>query len=92
MLPVAGAPQPLRPLLAARRGAPCMVTAAMGNGNGSLPMPNGQPIVGPSGPELTLTREPEPMSAEVAAIVQEQGLDWETSGLKYLTNEARVRT
>lgn len=34
--------------------------------------------------------EPEPVSPEVQAIIDEQGLDYETSGLQYLTNEARV--
>ena len=34
--------------------------------------------------------EPEPVSPEVQAIVDEQGLDYEASGLQYLTNEARV--
>lgn len=34
--------------------------------------------------------EPEPVSPEIQAIIDEQGLDYETSGLKYLTNEARV--
>lgn len=34
--------------------------------------------------------EPEPVSPEVQAIIDEQGLDYEASGLKYLTNEARV--
>lgn len=34
--------------------------------------------------------EPEPVSPEVQAIINEQGLDYETSGLQYLTNEARV--
>lgn len=36
--------------------------------------------------------EPKPVSPEVQAIIDEQGLDYETSGLKYLTNEARVST
>ena len=36
--------------------------------------------------------EPKPVSPEVQAILDEQGLDYETSGLKYLTNEARVST
>ncbi|KAL3141562.1 hypothetical protein ABBQ32_004808 [Trebouxia sp. C0010 RCD-2024] len=35
--------------------------------------------------------EPKPVSPEVQAIIDEQGLDYETSGLKYLTNEARMR-
>ena len=34
--------------------------------------------------------EPEPVSPEIQAMIDEQGLDYETSGLKYLTNEARV--
>lgn len=34
--------------------------------------------------------EPESVSPEVQATIDEQGLDYETSGLKYLTNEARV--
>ena len=33
---------------------------------------------------------PEPVSDEVKALMEEQGVDFETSGLKYLTNEARV--
>ena len=33
---------------------------------------------------------PEPLSDEVKALLEEQGLDFETSGLKYLTNDARV--
>ena len=35
--------------------------------------------------------EPEPVSEEVQAIINEQGLDYEASGLKFLTNDARVR-
>lgn len=35
--------------------------------------------------------EPKPLSPEIQAIIDEQGLDYETSGLKYLTDEARVR-
>lgn len=31
-----------------------------------------------------------PVSPEVQAIIDEQGLDYEASGLQYLTNEARV--
>ena len=31
-----------------------------------------------------------PLSEEVAALLAEQGLDFERSGLKYLSNEARV--
>ena len=34
--------------------------------------------------------EPEPVSPEVQAIIDEQGLDYKASGLKYLTNDARV--
>lgn len=34
--------------------------------------------------------EPEPLSDEVKAILNEQNVDFETSGLKYLPNEARV--
>ena len=33
---------------------------------------------------------PEPVSGEVKALMEEQGVDFETSGLKYLTNDARV--
>ena len=33
---------------------------------------------------------PEPVSDEVKALMEEQGVDFETSGLKYLTNDARV--
>ena len=33
---------------------------------------------------------PEPLSDEVKALMDEQGVDFETSGLKYLTNDARV--
>ena len=33
----------------------------------------------------------EAISPEVQAILDDQGLDFETSGLKFLTNEARVR-
>ena len=36
------------------------------------------------------TAEPEPVSEEVAALMAEQGVDLETSGLKYLSNDARV--
>lgn len=36
--------------------------------------------------------EPKSVSPEVQAIIDEQGLDYESSGLKYLTNEARVST
>ena len=36
--------------------------------------------------------EPEAVSPEVQALIDEQGLDLEASGLKFLTNEARVRT
>lgn len=32
-----------------------------------------------------------PVSPEVQALLDEQGLDFETSGLAFLTNEARVR-
>lgn len=31
-----------------------------------------------------------PLSDEVKAILEEKNIDFETSGLKYLTNEARV--
>ena len=34
--------------------------------------------------------QPEPLSDEVKAVMEEQGVDFETSGLKYLTNDARV--
>jgi hypothetical protein len=34
--------------------------------------------------------EPEPLSDEVKALLKEQEIDFETSGLKYLPNEARV--
>lgn len=34
--------------------------------------------------------EPEPVSEAVQAIIDEQGLNYESSGLKYLTNDARV--
>ena len=33
---------------------------------------------------------PEPLSDEVKALMDEQGVDFEASGLKYLTNDARV--
>jgi len=35
--------------------------------------------------------QPEPVSEAVQAMLDEQGLDYEASGLKFLTNEARVR-
>lgn len=35
-------------------------------------------------------KDPEPLSAEVQAIVDAQGIDLESSGLKYLSNEGRV--
>jgi hypothetical protein len=35
--------------------------------------------------------EPPPLSDEVKALIEEQGIDFETSGLKYLSNDARVR-
>ena len=35
-------------------------------------------------------KEPEAPSPEVQAILEEQGLDLEISGLKYLNNEGRV--
>ncbi len=38
-----------------------------------------------------MTATPPPLSDEVQAILAEQGIDFETSGLKFLTNEARVR-
>lgn len=38
-----------------------------------------------------MTAQPEPVSEEVAALLAEQGLDLEASGLTYLSNEARVR-
>lgn len=34
--------------------------------------------------------QPEPVSEAVQALIDEQGLDYEASGLKFLTNEARV--
>lgn len=34
----------------------------------------------------------EPVSPEVQAIIDEQGIDFEISGLKYLNNEGRVRS
>ena len=35
--------------------------------------------------------QPEPVREAVQAMLYEQGLDYEASGLKFLTNEARVR-
>ncbi|DBA73603.1 TPA: hypothetical protein ACH3X1_011245 [Trebouxia sp. C0004] len=35
--------------------------------------------------------QPEPVSEAVQAMLDEQGLDYEASGLKFLTNEARER-
>lgn len=35
--------------------------------------------------------QPEPVSEAVQALLDDQGLDYEASGLKFLTNEARVR-
>lgn len=35
--------------------------------------------------------EIEPLSDELKPLVEEKGVDWEKSGLKYLSNEARVR-
>ena len=39
-----------------------------------------------------MTAEPVPPSEEVLARLAEQGLDYEKSGLQYLSNEARVRS
>jgi ferredoxin-nitrite reductase len=36
--------------------------------------------------------ESPPLSEEVAAKIEELGLDFERSGLKYLSNDARVRS
>lgn len=33
----------------------------------------------------------EPLADELKPLVEEKGVDWEKSGLKYLSNEARVR-
>lgn len=33
----------------------------------------------------------EPLAEELKPIVEEKSVDWEKSGLKYLSNEARVR-
>jgi len=35
-------------------------------------------------------KEVEPVSAEVQALIEEQGIDFELSGLKYLSNDGRV--
>ena len=34
--------------------------------------------------------EPEPLSEEVKALLEEKQVDYEASGLKYLSNDARV--
>jgi hypothetical protein len=36
-------------------------------------------------------KQPEPVSVEVQALIDEQGIDFEISGLKFLSNDARVR-
>ena len=33
----------------------------------------------------------EPLAEELKPLVEEKGVDWDKTGLKYLSNEARVR-
>lgn len=76
-----------------------------GNGNGNGAKLNGSATITDifghatvPGPEMNATAtltipttEPEPLSPEVQAIIEEQGIDFENSGLKYLSNSGRVR-
>ena len=49
------------------------------------------PIMNAGGANTMPEYPVEPVSPEVQAIIDEQGIDLEISGLKYLNNEGRVR-
>ncbi len=86
--------------------APCSTKARVGrtiqassNGNGSsgwnvTDVYGTTAVLGPTmnadGAYSMPEKKPEPPSPEVQAILEEQGLDLEISGLKYLNNEGRV--
>ena len=92
----------VRPVAPVCRPARLQTCAATGNGSNGVaaPLPTVTDIYGTTaalGPEMNAggkhsmpTREPEPVSAEVQALIEEQGIDFEQSHLKYLSNEARV--
>ena len=82
---------------------PNLSCASTGNGNGSAVL-NGSTFTDVfgnqtvPGPEMNVgkpfsapVQEPEPPSAEVQAILDEQGIDLEVSQLKYMNNQGRVR-
>ena len=95
---IVGGVRPTTPLCKPARLQIC----AAGNGSNGVaaPLPTVTDIYGTTaalGPEMNVggkysmpTREPEPISAEVQALIDEQGIDFEQSHLKYLSNEARV--
>ena len=82
-------------------------TAAVTNGHGNgAAVSEGQAVTdifgatAVPGPEMNVgaafaipISEPEPISPEVQALLEEQGIeDFENSGVKYLSNEGRVNT
>ncbi|BDA47083.1 Ferredoxin-nitrite reductase, chloroplastic [Coccomyxa sp. Obi] len=84
----------LRLSLSTRSAAPARVLAVRCSASATLTSSNGASNNGASsnGAHKWPAAEVPPLSDEVKAILEEKGIDFETSGLKYLTNEARLRS
>lgn len=82
----------------ASRPARLQVTASSNGATATLPQVTDiygtTAVLGPDmnsgGVHSMPLKDGEPISAEVQALIDEQGIDFELSGLKFLSNEGRV--
>ncbi|CAK0785196.1 hypothetical protein CVIRNUC_008402 [Coccomyxa viridis] len=87
---VSGLPLHRTPRLAAPCLRPAVLRCSASATNGV--MTNGASMNGTGGTYKYVPSEPEPLSEEVKALLEEKQVDFEASGLKYLSNDARLRS